>query len=151
MPTELFGIVFAGCNFLSAIALFRINLLEKLFGNKQNMYLIAITSTALVGLGSILSFVTIPLWAVIFAAMSVSRILTNRQVLAIVPGNRSETVLSFLNMSRRVVLAVLAPVVGIVSDAFGILWALRFVAALFIAVFLLLKVLRRKRRIAVLS
>ena len=151
VPTEFFGVVFAGCNLLSAIVLFRVDSLQKLFGSKQNMYLIAITSVALVGLGSILSPVAIPLWAVIFTAMSVSRILINRQVLAIIPSNRSATVLSFLNMSRRVVLAVLAPVVGIVSDVFGILWALRFVAALFIAVFLLLKLLRGKRRIAVLS
>lgn len=60
--------------------------------------------------------------------------LVSDKVLTLIPAERAATILSFANLLRRLIYAAFGPVVGLISDFYGIMATLQVNAAVFLFV-----------------
>jgi MFS family permease len=139
VPIIYFGIIFASFNIINGIISAFTDKYAKLLGNKKLLGLVVIASTSLLLLGFVPILIILPVWGILMGVMTMSRTLVSDQVLKQVPSNRASTILSFQNLTRRIVYAALGPMIGFISDQWGIFWALRVSSILFALTFLLLK------------
>lgn len=137
IPIAYYGIIFAVFSLVSAFLSTLTDKLDTLL--KDNIFmaigLISIVSTFI--LGTFPSIYITPLFAVSSTIVVINQILIGAKTLAIVPGGRASTILSFQGLLKRSVYALIIPFLGIISDRFGISTALQF-NSLLLAVLLII-------------
>jgi MFS family permease len=135
VPIVLFGIIFAGLNSISAGVSLVTDWLDQKSGGHLFPLLVGSAGFSLLMLSLFPSWLVLPFFGLVTACGIVSQTITSHRILALVPSHRASTILSFQNLSRRLVYALFGPLVGIVSDAHGILWAVRFNLGALLVVF----------------
>ncbi len=143
VPVVYFGFAFATFNVVSAIGSSLVFRFERITRGRPFLVMGLVASISMFLLGRFPSLYIFPIWSIFVTFAVMNQILVSDQVLALVPSERAATVLSFQNLLRRFVYAVFGPVVGIISDNWGILAALQVNA---VVLFLVLGLLRLSRR-----
>lgn len=135
IPVTYFGVIFAVFSLTSAFLSTLTNKFDSLLKGKVFLAigLISVVSTFL--LGTFPSIYLTPLFAISTTIVVINQTLIGSKTLAIVPSERTATILSFQSLLRRLVYALVIPFLGMLSDHFGIKAALQF-NALFLVVLL---------------
>lgn len=142
VPIVFFGLAAAGFNSINAATSFVTDRIDRMGRQYIFVGLVVVASFSLLMISSFPGFLVLPFFGVILACLTLSHTIVSHRVLALVPTNRAATVLSFQNLTRRLVYAVLGPVIGFVSDTFGVLWAMRFNLAVLVGVFSVLLLIK---------
>lgn len=142
VPIFLFGAIFMVFNLIAAMGSALTNRFEKL--TKENSFLVItfISVVALFLLGSFTNIYIFPIWSIFLTFIFMNQTIVSDQVLKIIPTEKAATVLSFQSLLRRIVFAIVAPFLGIASDAFGINHAL-VAYSIFIALILGILLLKK--------
>lgn len=135
VPIVLFGVAAAGFNSINAATSFVTDWINRM--GRQYIFagLVVVASLSLFILSSFPGYFVLPFFGVILACLTLSQTIVSHRVLGLVASNRAATVLSFQNLIRRLVYAALGPMIGVVSDKYGVLWAMRFNLGVLIGVF----------------
>ncbi len=135
VPVYFFGLIFAGFNLISALGSAHTLQFEKLTNN-WTFFIMSLTIVAsLLLLGLFPSIYIFPLTLIFLMFVFMNQTIITDQVLKIVPSNKATTILSFQSLVRRVLYAVVGPILGMVTDNFGIQNAL--VSYAFVTLFFL--------------
>lgn len=134
VPVYLFGIVFMVFNIVAGICFVLTKKFETITGDKVFIVLAVSVVIALYMLGRFPSIYTFPFWLSFIVFGIFSQTIISARVLKIVPKERTATVLSFQNMLRRVIYAIVGPLFGFASDTFGLPNALQMHAILTIII-----------------
>jgi MFS family permease len=126
IPIVYFGVIFAIFSLISAFLSTLTHKLDILLKDKVFLVigLVSILSTFL--LGTFPNIYLTPLFAISTTIVVINQTLISAKTLALVPAERSATILSFQSLLRRLVYALIIPFLGILSDHFGIGAALQF-------------------------
>lgn len=143
VPIVFFGLASAGFNSINAATSFITDWIDKIGGNNTFAGLVVVAGFSLLMISSFPSFWVLPFFGVILACLTLSQTIVTHRVLNQIPNNRAATVLSFQNLTRRLVYAIFGPLIGLVSDSYGILWAFRFNLVVLIGVFAILLLLKQ--------
>jgi len=130
VPIVFWGIIFAGFSLVAAAASSFSHRFEAITKNKPFLTMAVIVVVSLFLLGTFPSVFIFPLWSLFTAFMMINQTLISGRVLTLVPANRSATVLSFQNLSRRLSYALIGPLIGALSDSFGLTKTLQIEAVL---------------------
>ncbi|MDP2860917.1 MAG: MFS transporter [bacterium] len=130
VPLVYWGAIFAGFSLTAAVASSFAHRFEAITKNKPFFAMAIIVVVSLFLLGAFPSVFIFPLWSLFTAFVLINRTLMSGRVLAIVPANRSATVLSFQNLSTKLSYALIGPLIGALSDSFGLTKTLQIDAVL---------------------
>jgi MFS family permease len=145
VPVVYFGVIFAGFRLASALASSLTDQFERMV--QRPFLLMAVASVVSMFLiGTFPSLYIFPLWAVWSAFMILNQTLVSDRILTEVPAGRAATVLSFMNLVRRFVYALIGPVLGKIGDLYGILTAIQVNAVVLFIVLGTLFLLRERFR-----
>lgn len=135
VPVVYFGFIFAAFSLVSAFCSTQTSRLSTWLKDKVFIVisLSAVLSTLVLGIFP--SVFVIPIFSLFGIITVVNQTLIGEKTLALIPSERSATILSFQSLVRRFVYALFIPFLGMVSDRFGIRSAMQF-NALFLAVLL---------------
>lgn len=130
IPVIYFGVIFAAFSIVAAIGSSITNWFDK--KTKQNPFLVmgAVGSVVMLLIGTIPSIYIFTLWSLFSTFMLMNETLTSQRILGLIPVNRAVTVLSFANLVRRLFYAATGPILGWISDSFGLLTAIQTNAVL---------------------
>lgn len=120
VPVYFFGFIFAGFNLISALGSSLTHKFEKITNNWTFFTMSLITVGSLLLLGLFPSIYIFPLWSIFLAFIFMNQTIITDQVLKIVPSQKAATVLSFQSLVRRVLYAIVCPILGMVTDNFGL-------------------------------
>ena len=120
VPVFFFGFIFAGFNLISALGSARTHQFEKMTKNWTffTMSLIIVASLLLLGLFP--SIYLFPLSSLFLMFTFMNQTIITDQVLKIVPSQKAATILSFQSLVRRVLYAIVGPILGMITDNFGL-------------------------------
>lgn len=144
IPVFFFGFIFAGFNLISALGSSYTLQFEKLTNN-WTFFIMSLTIVAsLLLLGLFPSIYIFPLTSLFLMFVFMNQTIITDQVLKIVPSHKVATILSFQSLVRRVLYAIVGPILGIITDTFGLQNALIFYAVLILLVLIPLVITERK-------
>ncbi|MBI4973611.1 MFS transporter [Candidatus Roizmanbacteria bacterium] len=144
IPVFFFGFIFAGFNLISALGSAHTHQFEKMMKNWTffTMCLIIVASLLLLGLFPSIYIFPLSLLFLMFAFMN-QTIITD-QVLKIVPSQKAATILSFQSLVRRILYAIVGPILGVITDNFGLQNALVSYAFLIFIILIPLVITERR-------
>jgi hypothetical protein len=125
VPIIYFGVIYAAIGLVSAISVALTASLEKFTGKYIYVVMTMLVVIPMFILGSFPGLLAIPLWFVFTAFVVINQTITSGHVLRIISSGQSATILSFQNLLRRLVYAIAGPLMGIVADKSGILFAIK--------------------------
>jgi MFS family permease len=134
IPIRYFGVIFAGFNLISATGSFFTEEILKISKGKEHLLLTILTTVSFLLLTLVTSKLIIVFWAIIWTLLTINRTITNGNILDLVPPNKSATILSFQNLLRRLIYAVLGPIIGFLADTYSIQVALLVITGIFLVV-----------------
>jgi MFS family permease len=129
VPIVYFGVIFAFFSLFSVIAASFTHQFAKITRGQAFSLLSLLACASMFLVARLPSVCILPLWSLFGALGAMNRILVSDQVLGLVPSERAATILSFQNLLRRLVYVVFGPLLGYLSDSFGLLSALQVNAA----------------------
>ena len=125
------GFVSAGYMVVGSLLLFRINIVEQIFGIKKLLFLTAVVPA----IAFVLLVVTRKIWFVILCVYIIAICKMIREPLfdhfmnIYIKSKDRASVLSAITMLQRIIIAILYPIVGFISD-FSIYYAIGFLGAI---------------------
>ncbi len=135
VPVVYFGFIFATFSLVSAFCSSQTSRLSMWLKDKVFIVISLLSVIPTLILGIFPSIYVIPLFSLFGIITVVNQTLIGEKTLALIPPERSATILSFQSLIRRIVYALFIPFLGMISDRFGIKMAMQF-NALFLAVLL---------------
>ena len=147
VPMFLFGAIFMLFNLITALGSALTHRFENLTKDSSFLVISIVSVISLFLLGSFKSILVFPLWSLFLTFAFMNQTIISGQVLKIIPAEKAATVLSFQNLVRRFSYAIIGPILGMVSDSFGINKALVYYS-LFIAIILGIILFQRKSSFA---
>lgn len=144
VPIFFFGFIFAGFNLISALGSTLTHQFEKITKNWTFFAISLISVATLLILGLFPNIYTFFLWSLFLTFYFMNQTIITDQVLKIIPSHKAATILSFQSMARRVLYAIAGPILGIITDNFGLQNAL-ISYAFFILLFLSILVIIEKK------
>jgi MFS family permease len=142
VPVYAFGVIFLGINIIAAYVLNFTHQLQEFAGRRLYLFFIFLFVIPLIVLMLFPSFILLPLGAVFLICVFMMQTAVTSDVLKMVPHHTSATVLSFQNLSRRVVLACIVPFLGMATDRWGLRTGLIGYALIALVVLLIIYLFR---------
>jgi MFS family permease len=144
VPVYFFGFIFAGFNLIFALGSALTYWFEKMT-KSWVFFAMSLTSVAaMLILGLFPSIHTFFLWSFFLTFYYMNQTIITDEVLKIIPSHQAATVMSFQSMTRRILYAFVGPILGVVTDNFGLQNTLVYYA-FFILFFLSILIITEKR------
>lgn len=125
IPIVYFGVIYFMFNIFTALGSVLTDVFETRLKNTTFLIMsVAVVLSVFIVSKSLSHVAFFLLWHIPFAMMFMNQTIITDMVLKIVPQEQAATILSFQSLVRRLLYAVVAPVLGIVYDAFGMQKAL---------------------------
>lgn len=135
IPIFYFGFIFSLFNLVAALGSTFTHQFE-VFSKKYIFIIMSFTVVASLFLIAITKSIYIfPLWSLFLTLLFMNQTVISDKVLAIVPTNKASTVLSFQSLLRRLLYAIVGPLLGATTDIFGIQIALTYYAVFLSLIF----------------
>ena len=144
VPIFFFGFIFAGFNLMSALGSTLTHQFENMTKNWTFFVMSLASIVTLIFLGLFPNIYIFFLWSLFLTFYFMNQTIITDQVLKIVPSQKAATVLSFQSLLRRVLYAIVGPILGIVTDNFGIQNAL--ISYAFLIFLILIPLVMTERR-----
>lgn len=125
IPIVYFGIIFTGFSLVAALASLLTEWFEKISRHRPFMVISLAACILMFLISKFPNIYIFSLWSLLAALVVVNQTLVTHQVLSLIPLDRAATVLSFQNLLRRFIYAGFGPILGKISDSFGVLAALQ--------------------------
>ena len=135
VPIYYFGFIYFVFNLISALGSSLTHTFEKVTQKKVFLVMSILVVLILIITTTIHSIVTFPLWSLFVTFIFMNQTIISDKVLKIIPFEKAATILSFQSLIRRLLYAVVGPILGILTDTFGIQKALLGYSAFLFFVF----------------
>lgn len=144
IPIAVMGVFYAIDSIISGLGSIGTDYFEKITKHNSFLIITVVISSTFFLLGTFPSLLILPLWFLLGIFMLINEIVTSEKVLSIVEDNKAATVLSFQNLARRFTYGVFGPLLGLVSDKFGVPFTFQIIGIFLLIVLSSLLLLRNK-------
>lgn len=126
VPVIYFGFIFAIFSLFSAFCSAQTRKFDLWLKDKIFVIISLISVSSILILAVFPGIFVIPLFSLLTAITVINQTLVGKKTLSLVPSENSATILSFQSLIRRFVYALFIPLLGMVSDHWGIITAIQF-------------------------
>ncbi len=149
VPISFFGVIFAFFSLASAFALTKTAFFRKISGDKPFLAVSLLMVIASLLLGTFPSIILVPLWSLVWVFKQMNRTLIATETLPLVPADRGATILSFQSLTGRIIYALYIPILGVISDSWGLNAAIQANGLILAVVALGLLIVEKKLKLGI--